>query len=437
MTRQLTFTALGASLLLLSACTEPEVILPGPREDIRADLAEPMAEPAPEAPAFSAPGTTANSAWTHRIGTAAYRTDNAALGASPQLAWSSGIGKGDSRKLRITADPVVADGRVYTLDAQAQVTATSAAGATLWTRDLTPRRDRAGDASGGGLAYGAGTLFVTSSFGLLTAIDGATGDVRWEQDLGGTGNGAPTYYDGVVYLVANDNTAFAVEADTGRVRWQIDGTPDTANVMGGPAPALNDKLAVFAYGSGELMGAFRQGGLRLWTATVAGQRAGVAVATVADITGDPVIDGSTVYAANHSGRLVALNVDSGERLWTADTGALGPVFPAGGSLFLVSDRNALKRIDAATGAELWSVDLPLFTKNRPRRQSEIFAHHGPILAGGRLVVASSDGLIRFFDPQDGAALGSVAVPGGATTAPVVAGGTLYVVSGRGQLHAFR
>jgi outer membrane protein assembly factor BamB len=52
-------------------------------------------------------------------------------------------------------------------------------------------------------------------------------------------------------------------------------------------------------------------------------------------------------------------------------------------------------------------------------------------------VASSDGKLRSFDPTDGSLIGSVDVPGGATTAPVVAGGTLYVVSGEGQLHAFR
>ena len=45
--------------------------------------------------------------------------------------------------------------------------------------------------------------------------------------------------------------------------------------------------------------------------------------------------------------------------------------------------------------------------------------------------------LRSFDPQSGALLGSVEIPGGATTDPVVAVGVLYVVSSRGQLHAFR
>ena len=71
------------------------------------------------------------------------------------------------------------------------------------------------------------------------------------------------------------------------------------------------------------------------------------------------------------------------------------------------------------------------------RQAEIFAHHGPIIAGGRLIVVSNDGLMRFFDPTNGEPLGQMKMPGGATTNPGVAGGTLYVVSASGQLLAFR
>ena len=54
-----------------------------------------------------------------------------------------------------------------------------------------------------------------------------------------------------------------------------------------------------------------------------------------------------------------------------------------------------------------------------------------------MIVASNDGMLRSFDPVNGALAGSVEIPGGATTAPVVAGGTLYLVSRKGQLHAFR
>lgn len=433
-----------AGIVLLSACDKKEAILTGEREDIRAVLTDGAGEQtlaASEAPAkappLSLPATRANTEWTQSIATPATRTAHPALGGSPRLIWSVDIGEGDGKRNRITADPVVAGGRVFTLDSQARVTAVSTAGQVIWSRDLTPPGESGHDASGGGMAYGGGKVFVSSGFGLLTALDAATGKELWQQNLRTTGTGAPTVFGDLVYLVSGDEIAWAIDVDNGRIRWQLTGTPDNNNVLGAPAPAVADKYVIFAFGSGAVQGAFRRGGLRRWDAQVAGRRTGFSSSSVVDITSDPVIDGNTIFVGSHAGRTIALGLADGERLWTAPDGPLNPVWPAGDSIFMVSDRNELLRLSARDGRRLWAQKLPFFTNTRPRRQNEIYAHHGPIIAGGRLIVASNDGQMRFFNPETGAALGSVPLPGGATTNPVVAGRTLYVVSAKGELLAFR
>jgi len=432
-----------AAMAILAGCADREEILPGKREDLRAILTEgvPAEQLAPEvaraATEVRLPKMVQNANWTHSIGTPKTRISHPSLATAPQLVWSADIGVGDGRRNRITADPVVADGRIYTLDAEARVTATGTDGTTLWSADLSPARDAASEATGGGIAYGKGKLYVTSGFGFLTALDPATGEVLWKQDLSSTSSGAPTVYGDLVYLVGGDDTGWALEADTGRIRWQTSQSSDVNNVLGAPAPALNDKFAVFAYGDGALHGVFRNGGLRMWTAFVSGQRRSDALAKVNDITADPVIVGDKLYVGSHAGRILALDVTTGERLWTAREGAISPVLPLGGSIFALSDQNELLRLDARDGVKIWAKDLPNLKKLKQRKANEVFAHHGPILAGGQLIVASNDGLLRFFDPTTGEMTREVAVPGGATTAPVVAGGTLYVVGTKGQLHAFR
>lgn len=429
--------------LSLTACSKEEAILQGDREGIRDVLRSQQATAEADtanqdrSQPISLVAAQSNNNWPQSAGTPATRTAHPALSAAPQLVWSTSIGVGDGRKERITATPVVADGRVFTLDASARVTAVSTSGETLWSRDLVPANDAAKDATGGGLAYDGGTLYISSGFGLMTALDAATGAEKWQQNLRATGSGTPTVAGDLVYLVAGDELAWALEKDTGRIRWQLSATPNLHNVMGAPAPAVSDKYVVFAFGSGEVQGAFRKGGLRLWDSQVAGQRDGYSIARVGDITGDPVIDGDKVYVGSHSGRTVALGLANGERLWTADEGALEPVWPAGDSVFLVSDRNELVRLSAKDGSRIWATRLPFFTSNKPRRQAEIYAHHGPVMAGGQLVVASGDGYLRMFDPVSGKLTNRIDLPGGATTEPVVAGGTLYVVSRKGQLHAFR
>lgn len=420
---------------MLAGCGNGEVILQGQREDLRGG--EQLAAFENQTRAIRLPGVSRNASWTHRPGSPGYRTANAALSASPALVWSAGIGAGNNRRQRITADPVVADNRVFTMDAVGTLSAISTSGAPLWSRNLTPARDSSKDASGGGLAYHDGKLFVTTGFGRLEAVDPATGATLWEQKLEAIGSGSPVVYGTLVYLVSGDERGWAIDTSTGKVAWQINSVPSVANVQSPSAPAVNDRLVVFPFGSGEVQATFRRGGLRLWEAGVAGERLGRAINKVGDISGDPVIAGNSVYAANHSGRLVALDLETGERKWTAEEGALGPVWPVGGSVFLVSDRNQLVRLNSSDGAPIWAVDLPYFVKDRPKKQSSIFAHYGPILAGGRLVVASSDGLLRSFDPSSGQLLHSAEIPGGASSNPVVAGGVLYVVGGDGQLHAFR
>ncbi len=440
----LIWTGLLAGGLLVGACAERQDVLPGKREPIDAvlttfsgnaleepDSAENRSEP------IALPAQVSNSAAPQFEGSPVFRTDHAALGASLTRIWSVDIGDGDSRKQRITADPVVGGGLVYTLDAGSRVTAVSTDGTPVWSRDVITREGDAGDATGGGLALDDGRLFVSSGLGVLVALDASSGAPLWEQDLEGTASGRPLVADGLVYVTAGDTTGWAVEADSGRIAWQIGASESVTNVLGAPAPVLADNLVVFSFGSGELQAVFRQGGLRRWDSSVLGERLGRALSKVDDVTGTPVVDGDVLYAGSQAGRTVAVRAGSGLRLWTATEGATSAVLPVGGSVFMVSDRNELLRLDAADGRRIWGVRLPNFVKDRPRKLAEIYTHHGPVLAGGRLIVASGDGLLRSFNPEDGSLIGTVELPGGATTRPIVAGQTLYVVGRKGELHAFR
>ncbi|WP_261395761.1 PQQ-binding-like beta-propeller repeat protein [Salipiger bermudensis] len=440
--RNTTITAGLLGLTMLSACSEPEVILPGERfgaREVLQDSGPAEITPANTSRAVSLAASTVNAGWAQSPASPFARVENAALNRALTPVFAVDIGDGDGRRRRINVDPVVSGGRIYTMDSEHMVSAVSSSGQVLWQKSMVPERERTGQAQGGGLAAADGRLYVATGFGRLTVLDAASGAEIWEQRLGNTATGAPTVAGGLVYLTSGDSRAWALEADTGRIRWQIDAPESLANVAGAPAPALSDKSVVFAFGNGSVQTAFRQGGMRLWSADVVGSRSGSALALVGDITGGPVIAGNRVFVGNHSGRVVAFDLGNGERLWTARMGARGPVWPTGDSVFLVSDQNQLVRLDAASGDQVWAVDLPGYEPVRKpqRRRDSAFSHYGPVIAGGRLVVASSDGLLRSFDPASGALIAATEVAGGATTAPAIANGTLYVVTKKGQLVAYR
>ena len=440
-------TALAA-VLLLSAC-ERELILTGERFPVRADLeaslpteADPQPKAQPDRPEnrsvpISLPAASANAEWTHRGGNARHTSPHGTLSAAPQRVWSASIGAGSSRKNRIAAAPVVAGGLIFTMDSRSSVTATGTGGARAWQTDLTASFDRGGNVSGGGIAVGGGKVLVATGYGELVALNAANGGVLWRQRLDSPVSGAPAIEGDTVYVASRDGAGWAVDATNGKVRWTVPGAGGLLAVEGAAAPAIGDRTVYFPFPSGELVSALKLNGTRVWGAPVTGQRNGRGYQNLTDLTGDPVIVGTTIYAGTAAGRTAAIDAGTGERRWTAVEGALNPPLVVGGSVFVVNDEARLVRLDAATGEVIWQAEMPYFVKEKPKRRKAIFAHYGPVLAGGRIVVASSDGVLRLFNAADGAMVGSVSIPGGAATAPALAGGTLYVVGGNGQLHAFR
>jgi outer membrane protein assembly factor BamB len=392
---------------------------------------------AEDLPDLRLPGPQPVPAWTHQGGNAQHIAAHAELPSELTLSWSRRIGAGDGKRHQISAAPVAQGGQVYTLDSQSMVTALDETGTILWQSELGKSSDALKDASGGGLAVGGTQLFVTTGFGTVVALDTTSGAELWTQDLASYGGASPTVYDDLLYIAARDGAAWAIDTSNGRIKWQVAGPTVAASHTGGPGPAVSDKYAVFPFGTGDVLASFRKGGLRSWSSGLSGARLGLASTQVRDLTGQPVIEGSSVYLASSAGRMAAVDLNTGLRIWTAKQGSQGHILVAGGAVFAVSDAGNLIRLSKDDGALIWSTPLPKFTKKSVKSRAKIHAHYGPILAGGRLILASSDGLIRQFNPADGTLITTVDLPSGAASAPIVVNGTLYVLNTKGDLLAFR
>lgn len=429
-----------AGLTVLSACNNDEV-LEGERLDPRAVLLPDgpaiQGAVAPTSAALSLPGARANADWPQRAGSASHASGNQAIGAGTNRVFAADIGTPSDRRHRITGDPVVAAGMVFTLDAISTATATTTGGGRVWSVDLRPAAETGASASGGGLAYEGNRVFVTTGYGELVALDARTGGIVWRQKVEAPISGAPTVQNGIVYVTARNATGWAVRANDGKVLWRTFGSNGMAGVQGVASPAVSGNTVVFPFVTGQMIAADTRTGNQLWTADVAGSRVGRAITFFRDMTGDPVIVGNTVFAGTSSGHAAALDLATGATKWTAREGASSPVLAVGNSVFLVNDQAQLIRLDASNGGRVWMQKLPYFTSQKVGKQAKVWNHYGPVLAGGKLYVASSDGYLRVFDPASGALIGTAEIPGGAAAAPAVAGQTLYIVSHDGKLIAFR
>ncbi|MGF1503225.1 MAG: PQQ-binding-like beta-propeller repeat protein [Paracoccaceae bacterium] len=383
------------------------------------------------------PAPRAISDWTQTSGNATHNSGHLQGPTTLDLVWSEDAGTGTSDDSRITSPPVVTGGLVITLDAAAELRAFDAqSGAERWRLDLVPNENEDGEEGfGGGIAAEDGVLYVTTGFGEVLAIRAEAGEIVWRRSFGAPFRAAPAVDRGVVLAVTRNSQAFGIAAADGQVLWRVQGVSADAGSLGGASPAIAGNAALIPFASGELLAADLTTGRRAWGAVLTGGRRGLARAAITDLTGDPVVVGPVAIVANQSGRIAAFEGSTGRRVWTRAIGSIGPIWAAGDTIFLVSDTAELLRLDAGTGETLWQKLLPQF--DDPEDREDPIAYSGPVLVSGRVIVTDSEGQIWSVDGETGEGEVAAEISGGAVTGPVVAGGTVYILSENAVLHAYR
>ena len=383
------------------------------------------------------PAPVANTDWTQSGGNAAKSMGQLALGTTLHNLFSVQAGRGSSLTARLASAPIVADGRVYTIDTLGAVRAFDAqTGAQIWASQ-TPYDDRNNTPSlyGGGLSYDNGRVFATNGVGWVSAIAEANGGILWKVRPGGPLRGAPTVSNGAVYVMSQDNQIYSLKEEDGSNNWSQAASLEIAGVFGSASPAVGAGTVVAGFSSGELNAYRYENGRQVWQDTLQRTSIRTSVSSLSDIDADPVIDNGQVFAVGGGGRMVALDLTSGQRQWELNIAGIATPWVAGDWVFVVTDDAKLMCLYRLNGHVRWINQMPQF--EHPKSKKGEIEYTGPILAGGRLIVAGSNGTLINVDPATGNYQSQTRVGAGVSLPPVVANSTLYVYDDDGRLHAFR
>jgi outer membrane protein assembly factor BamB len=380
------------------------------------------------------PAPSENAEWPQPGGSPTHAMQHlAADGFS--IAWRTSIGVGNGRSGRIVAPPVVANGRVFTMDAGTQLSAVDAAtGSRLWTFDVEPEKESAGG-TGGGVTYDRGRLYVGTGYAQVIALEADTGKEIWRQTLTAPLRAAPTVGGGRLFAVTVDNQIHSLDLATGRRQWTHSGITETAGLYGGSSPAVEGNIAIAAFSSGEIFALRIDNGRVLWADSLAGALRADPVSSLADIRGLPVVERGQVFAASNAGRIVSIDLRSGGRIWDQNFGSLSTPWLAGDFIFMVSVDAELVCITRRDGRIRWVTPLRRFRDEKTKRGRVVWA--GPVLVGSRLFVANSEGEALTVSPLTGEVDQRIRLPGGVLVSPVVANRTTYVLTDSGDLVALR
>jgi outer membrane protein assembly factor BamB len=254
--------------------------------------------------------------------------------------------------------------------------------------------------------YDAGSGFFSIEAGRLVAYDLATGSQSWIASA--APRSQPAAGDGLIF-VADAESVTALRESDGDVAWTV---PFTERVT---APLVWDNGWLIATNSSGTTVAFRaRDGKEIWRRDI-----GSPVSTA------PALAADRVYVAPDDGRIVALQVTTGETVWEHRLGGAGTcVLALDDTIFVGSRDNFLYAIDARQGDILW----------RWRTGDDVL---GPFaLDQKRLYFVSLDNVLRGMDRRTGAQLWKRALPMRPTTGPILGGTALLIAGLESSLRAF-
>lgn len=432
------FSVFGASMILASCSLfqKEQTPLEGVRLDVL-EIGTSIYSDYPVAYTFELPPMVKNSGWYQNGGNSEHKMTHLQGSESFKKKWSASFGKGTSKGDYLMAAPVVANGVVYAIDAEAEVSAFNLENGTkLWKKKIKPQFKNLSTISMKGAGLAVSTMqkkvFATTGFGLVYALDVETGKRVWKFDAEVPIRIAPTIGGGYVFVQTVDNTIIALEAKNGEEAWRYKTSNEQTILVGGanPAYSMDKDVVLVAFSNGELSAFKASTGSPLWDYFLAPRVRTNSLSSINSVKSSPIIDGDVVYAAGTNNLLVAIDLRNGTKIWEKEVGTSNPMYLVKNYLFVLSNDFELIALNAKDGSVYWASKLS--TGKDLKEKVGAFAA-GPVLINDKLIVATSNGYAFAVSPFSGEVLASTKLDDGVEVSPVVADGYTILTTSSADL----
>jgi outer membrane protein assembly factor BamB len=334
--------------------------------------------------------------------------------------WSTGVG-GGGEALRLALGLAHEEDVLYAAARDGKVRAIDAAnGRTRWQTD-TKLELSAGPGAGNGL------VVVGTNDGEVVALDAEAGTVRWTARVSGEILAAPLVAGDRVVVRSVDGRMRALLASDGSEAWMVEDIVPRLSLRGTAPPVLAGSTVICGFDSGKVMAVNLESGEILWQAQVSTPKGRSELERLADVDAAVQVDGGDVYAVGYQGRAAMIALDSGQIWWARDLSSYRGLALDDANLYVATSEGdvvALRRRDASI---LWT------QQGLKRRWLST-----PAVVGPAVMVGDFDGYLHWLDRESGTFVARER-PGRdrISVAPLVVGDRVFVIDDGGEIVAYR
>lgn len=339
--------------------------------------------------------------------------------ASLQKEWSRSVGDGQGEFFNKLI-PAIEGNRIYASDLHGEVMAIDRlSGDKVWEKDLKQ--------SVSGAVGANGTLvFVGTLKGKVIALDASTGKRVWTAKVPSEVLAPPVSNGDVVVVQTQDDRVIGLDADTGKRLWISENSPAVLTLRGTSTPLVTSSLAIAGLSTGKVIALNIDTGAPVWQQKIALPQGRSELERMIDIDGGLLLDGSTLYAVTYQGRMAAIDIENGQILWQRDASSYVGLGEGFGNVYVSLANGFVEGVDKSSSSALWSNDQLL------RRQLT-----APAVISNYVVAGDFEGYLHLLSQVDGQYVGREKVDSdGLRVRPLVVDNWLYVFSNDGDLVAY-
>lgn len=333
--------------------------------------------------------------------------------------WSVGIGDGQGKGLH-RLRPAISGQTIYIASADGEVAAFDRnSGDTLWEVELETSLS-------GGVGVYDDALFLGSSDGFVLKLDASSGALTWSVPVRGEILSPPQSNGKVVVVQTNDGKLQGLDFTTGKLLWTYDSNIPVLTVRGTSSPIVHNDLVYAGFANGRVLALNANTGAIAWEVRVAISQGRSEIERLVDVDGTMELAGSELYAASYQGNLVAIDVDTGTRMWQQKVSSYSGVSQGFGNVYVADEDGTLTAyLRSGEGPRWTQADLAYRELSRPT----------PV--GSYVAVADFEGYVHVLSQDAGEFVGRVrADDEGARADMVSEGNVLYVYGNSGELVAY-
>ena len=337
----------------------------------------------------------------------------------PQVIWKRSVGSGADERAKLV--PLINKGKVFVADGKGAVKALDAAnGSEIWSVDTDLELS-------GGPGLGLGMILLGTSNAEVLALDMATGEERWRSLVSSEILSVPSAGRGIVVVHTIDGKLFGLDSADGKLKWTYDRSAPVLTLHGSSSPVISGNMVVCGFASGKLAALDLETGVPLWESTITAPSGRSELERLVDIDSDPLVVQDAVFVTTYQGDLAAVIKDTGVVAWRRKLSAYAGLAADWRRLFVSDSNDHVWAIDPRNSSAIW--------KNKSLQARKI---SGPAVLGEYVVVGDFEGFLHWFSPDDGSSLARLRVGKDAISVPpIVVDDVAYVYGSGGELAAIK